>query len=532
MPKAVFEGATQASRAKDRQKLGTLRQLTVQPSTRIRYDKALNRFLSFLKAEGLELPARRDRLDPLVMEYIEHLWITGEGRGLAADTLASLQDYDAKIRGHLPGAWRLVKTWVTHELPNRAPPVPEVVLHGMVGWALYHGHFAFATSLLLCFYGILRTGELFDVIRSRVEISPKLRTAVVALGLTKAGKRAGVQESVTIGHDTAYRFVQHWVKLTSANQRLCPGAARWRKLFKTCIESLHLEPLELRPYSLRGGATWWFCQHGNLDRVMVLGRWQAQKTARMYLNESRAILTEMKLEPLERFLAPFRTFFLNCDLRKFETLEPLQSNRPASFKRGLGGSGKRHPSKRPASKREKKLACPLGPGQGLGCGPPGRGGTSIRVRPLPCVVDQEGGGYSKIFCGGFTVSQLFSFSDNLAAERTEKRCALFFGPPPPGIKSRPPLCLFRSVSAGPPHPPIWFFSFFGGKRHPSKRPASKREKKLACPLGPGQGLGCGPPGRGGRVSGYAPFLSVVDQEGGGYSKFFMGDSLFPNCFHL
>ena len=41
------------------------------------------------------------------MEYIEHLWRTGEGRGLAADTLASLQDFDAKIRGQLPGAWRL-----------------------------------------------------------------------------------------------------------------------------------------------------------------------------------------------------------------------------------------------------------------------------------------------------------------------------------------------------------------------------------------------------------------------------------------
>ena len=127
------------------------------------------------------------------MEYIEHLWISGEGRGLAADTLASLQDYDAKIRGHLPGAWRLVKTWVTHELPNRAPPVPELVLQSMVGWGLYHGHFAFATSLLVCFYGALRTGKLVDVCRNRVEISAKLRTA--ALGLTKAGKRAGVQES-------------------------------------------------------------------------------------------------------------------------------------------------------------------------------------------------------------------------------------------------------------------------------------------------------------------------------------------------
>ena len=70
----------------------------------------LNRFLSFLKAEGLQLPSKRDQLDPLVMEYIEHLWLTGEGRGLAADTLASLQDHDAKIRGHLSGAWRLVKT--------------------------------------------------------------------------------------------------------------------------------------------------------------------------------------------------------------------------------------------------------------------------------------------------------------------------------------------------------------------------------------------------------------------------------------
>ena len=172
---------TRARTAKDRQKLGTLKQLTVQPSTRVRYEKALGKFLGFLKAEGLELPRRREHLDPLAMEYIEHLWISGEGRGLAADTLASLQDYDAKIRGHLPGAWRLAKTWVTHELPNRAPPVPELVLQRMVGWSLNHGHFAFATSLLVCFYGVLRTGGLLDVVRNRVEISAKLRTAVIAL---------------------------------------------------------------------------------------------------------------------------------------------------------------------------------------------------------------------------------------------------------------------------------------------------------------------------------------------------------------
>ena len=90
--------------------------------------------------------------------------------------------------------------------------------------------------------------------------------------------------------------------------------------------------------------------HGNLDRVMVLGRWQAQKTARMYLNESRAILAEMHLGPLEKTIAPYRQFFLNATPRDFETLEPLQSNRQSS-KRGLGGRGRMGKiSKRPAKR--------------------------------------------------------------------------------------------------------------------------------------------------------------------------------------
>ena len=89
------------------------------------------------------------------MEYIEHLWLSGEGRGLAADTLASLQGHDAKIRGHLPGAWRLVKTWLTHELPSRAPPVPELscVVYGRMEFVSWSFRFRnpFALMLLLHF---------------------------------------------------------------------------------------------------------------------------------------------------------------------------------------------------------------------------------------------------------------------------------------------------------------------------------------------------------------------------------------------
>ena len=45
----------------------------------------------------------------------------------------------------------------------------------------------------------------------------------------------------------------------------------------------------------RGGATFFFQKCGSLDRLLVYGRWQAAKTARMYVNSGLAALAEMNL---------------------------------------------------------------------------------------------------------------------------------------------------------------------------------------------------------------------------------------------
>ena len=128
MPKKrTLEGRCKEERAQARQNLGTLHELAVQPATRKRYDLALNRFLQFLRNEGLELPTLRSKVDDLVSEYLEFLWSSGEGRALACDTLASLQNFDPHLKGHLLCSWRLRKIWSQKELPNRAPPVPEPV---------------------------------------------------------------------------------------------------------------------------------------------------------------------------------------------------------------------------------------------------------------------------------------------------------------------------------------------------------------------------------------------------------------------
>eukprot|EP00435_Cladocopium_sp_Y103_P066484 s548_g28.t1 len=57
----------------------------------------------------------------------------GEGRATASTFLAALQDYMPKLKHHLPGSWRLMKTWATHETPSPAPPLTEAVVQAMVG---------------------------------------------------------------------------------------------------------------------------------------------------------------------------------------------------------------------------------------------------------------------------------------------------------------------------------------------------------------------------------------------------------------
>ena len=256
MPKRILEGATQSERAKQRQRLGPLRSLTVQPATKTRYNKAVDGFLQFLNNNHLVLPKQRANLDPLVCDYLEHLCSQGYGRAIARDTVAGLQDQDAKLRGHLPGAWRLLKTWSLNEVPSRAPPLPEHVLHAMVGWSFFNEHFSFGVSLLVGYYAMLRTGELLGLKSNHLVGDLRHSQVIISLGLTKGGKRAGAAESCVVGYDMVVKFLLHWKHLAGQTRGFARNPAHWRALFNESLEALGLQKFEFRPYSLRrGGAS-------------------------------------------------------------------------------------------------------------------------------------------------------------------------------------------------------------------------------------------------------------------------------------
>lgn len=349
MPKRFVERNTQVERAKQRQKLGTLKDLTVQPATKARYNAAIDGFLQFLHTNNLTLPKQRQHLDPLVCEYLEHLWSQGYGRAVASDTVAGLQDQDPKIKGHLQGAWRLLKTWSLNEIPSRAPPLPAHVLHAMVGWALFHGHGTFAISLLVGFYAMLRTGEILTLKSSHMHCDAAHDKVILSLGFTKGGKRQGAAESCVVGYDIVVKFIKQWKSHASPSTGLAASPAKWRSLFNQALEALDLQCFSFRPYSLRrGGATWWFNRHHSLDQILVQGRWQAAKTARIYLNDGLAVLAELQLPASRPSLAPFLKIFQNQRSRpSFSTLEP-----PCQRHGRTGGRGKK-PRKRARSGKSR-----------------------------------------------------------------------------------------------------------------------------------------------------------------------------------
>ena len=326
----VVEGRSKQERVEVRKKLGSLKSLTVQPKTRKRYDAALENFYAYLRREQLVLPKQREHMDPLVSDYVEELWATGESRAEASNFLAALQDFDPKLKHRLPGSWRLMKTWTTNEIPSRAPPLSEKLLHAMVGWCRFHEYHDFGLSLLIGFYCMLRTGELLNLQARDIQMNSATSPAVLSLGLTKSGKRQGAAESVTLGELSVLKALWQWKQRVTASTYLTAKPYKWRQLFNECLDGLQITPWSFRPYSLRrGGATFFFLKHGSLDRILIQGRWTAVKTARVYINSGLAMIADLQI-PL-RQLTPFLTVYSNS--LKQPSLEPVLKNR-------AGGRGK------------------------------------------------------------------------------------------------------------------------------------------------------------------------------------------------
>ena len=236
MTRRLREYPDKASRAQARLRLGPLRFQRVAPKTRDRYRRAAQLFQQFQIHQGWPLAAGADEMDQQICSWIEHLWVDGEGRNLAGDTLSGIQFLLGRRR-LFPMAWELFGTWGRVEMPLRAPPMTVLMLCGVAQYLWAAGLKDAAILTLAAFHCLLRTGEMFSLRAEFVAINAA-NTGMVALPWTKSGARRGAQEMVTVDDPVVGRALAHLRQLRGGGgPLLAMKPAQYRAVFeKACAE--------------------------------------------------------------------------------------------------------------------------------------------------------------------------------------------------------------------------------------------------------------------------------------------------------
>ena len=290
----VLAKRTQAERKAERKTLGKLRHQVVAEKTEERYFTQVSRFLSFLNSNGKPYPRSFLLLDQEVCNFIEELWEQGDPQGWASDCLSGLGHFIPACKPHLIGAWRLHRAWSRAELPCRAPPFTPLIVYAWAQQAVANYWTDVAVLLLLGFHTYARAGELFQAKVGDFVFDQNSGTWT--LPLSKSGQRQGATESLLLTDRFVIALLRNFCKQKLPGDRLSsasPGLLR--KRLSTLLEQLNLSA-PYRWYSVRrGGATHAYRTSNNLQAICVRGRWNALKTARIYICDAVAQLTELTL---------------------------------------------------------------------------------------------------------------------------------------------------------------------------------------------------------------------------------------------
>ena len=157
----------------------TLYEQMVSRAMRARYAQAVLGFLTYVSDADFSVH-RISQLCEVASSWVEFLYADGQRKGLASDGLAGLQYFLPQCQGRLKLAWKLVKVWQRVEPPMRVLPLSPLLVLGMAGLAAGLGLPDIAAGLLICFDGILRSGELYQ-----------LRVADVTFYASRASLRLG-----------------------------------------------------------------------------------------------------------------------------------------------------------------------------------------------------------------------------------------------------------------------------------------------------------------------------------------------------
>ena len=164
----------------------------------------------------------------------------------------------------------------------------------MSAFFLQRGLPSVALAVQVGFYGLLRTGELLQLQANHVQVKRGHDAAIINLNFTKTSARTMSREAVTIKQPALVSHLLHWRECSASSRFLVNiPQSQFRKLFREALDFVDL-PNSFKPYSLRRRrATYMFQVTGSYAQVCQAGRWNSERTARIYISDSMAIAVDL-----------------------------------------------------------------------------------------------------------------------------------------------------------------------------------------------------------------------------------------------
>ena len=175
-----------------------------------------------------------------------------------------------------------------------------MVLIAHAGLAVATRRVSLAALLLVSFLAFLRTGELVSLAATKVAVDTALGRILVALPSTKTSRQR--EETVCVEDHLVAKLVAYVLR-QGCQVFWEESAASFRSTLKQFAAFFKLEEFAFSAYSLRrGGASHAFTMGTSFDELLVRGRWQSARTARIYLDTGRAALIQQRFSPSQASL--------------------------------------------------------------------------------------------------------------------------------------------------------------------------------------------------------------------------------------
>ena len=195
------------------------------------YRKEIARFFLYLEQEDMPIPTDPDQLDAILAKYINCMYQDGDSLSQAGWLLSGMKRFMPRIRFQLPTAQQYYQNWLRNHLPQRAVPMPWLVLKALAAVCWEQKHFDLAVLLMLGFAFYLRTTEMITLRAEDVVADLRLGQITISLKQTKTSKQ--FIQSLVLWHGSLARFIH------SAKPLLPTEGPIWRFPSRIFVFLLH-----------------------------------------------------------------------------------------------------------------------------------------------------------------------------------------------------------------------------------------------------------------------------------------------------